>query len=333
MCAKTLQPFIIKAKYISTISGAHPGGRFLIETFNTHDGLKIRFARYTCGEKGCRGIVVLLGGRSEFIEKYKETIDELLARKFDVVTFDWRGQGLSDRMLPNRYKGYVETYDDYLMDLTRFMKRHVPDKGDIPVLMLAHSMGGHIALRYLHDHPGRIEKAVLTSPLIDIAGPTLMTQTMKVITKIAVKSGLKENYATRANDFDPSKKRFTGNRLTRDPRRFQKTMQMIADNPKVAIGGVTFGWLDATFNSIQHMLSVGYLESIRTPVTMISAGGDEIVSVAAQKKVCRRIPNCHWVMIPGALHELLIETDAVQKKIWQIFDGFISDSTAAHLSA
>jgi lysophospholipase len=305
----------------------------LIGTFDTHDGLKIRFARYTCGGKGCRGLVVLLGGRSEFIEKYKETVDELLSRKLDVVTFDWRGQGLSDRMLPNRYKGYVETYDDYLMDLAGFMKKHVPEETDLPVWMLAHSMGGHIALRYLHDHPGRIHKAVLTSPLMDIAGPAFMTQTMKVITKIAVKSGFKKKYATRANDFNSSKKRFSGNRLTRDPHRFQKTMQMIADNPKVAIGGVTFGWLDAMFNSIEHVWSDGYLESIHTPVIMISAGGDEIVSLSAQKKVCRRMPNCQLVMIPGALHELLIETDTVQKKIWQIFDGFISDASPSHLPA
>ncbi len=164
----------------------------MIGTFDTHDGLKIRYARYTCDEKVCRGIVVLLEGRSEFIEKYKETVDGLLDRKLDVFTFDWRGQGLSDRMLPNRFKGYVKTYNDYLMDLTRFMERHVSQRADLPVLMLAHSMGGHIALRYMHDHPGRVEKAVLTSPLIDIAGPALMTQSMKMIVKIAAKSGLNQ---------------------------------------------------------------------------------------------------------------------------------------------
>ena len=286
-----------------------------MKTFETHDGLKIRFDSYACGAKTCRGIVVLLGGRSEFIEKYRETVDQLLVRNLDVVTFDWRGQGLSDRLLPNRYKGYVETYEDYLKDLTCFMDRHVPQKAGRPVMMLAHSMGGHIALRYLHDHPGRVEKAVLTSPLIDIAGSVMLKQSLKMI---------KKHYATRANDFDPSKKCFAGNRLTRDPHRFQQTIQMIIDNPDVAIGGVTFGWLDATFNSIQHIMVDGYLESIATPVIMVSPGADEIVSVAAQKKICRRVPNCHLVVIPNALHELLIETDAVLEKFWEIFDEFIT---------
>jgi alpha-beta hydrolase superfamily lysophospholipase len=56
---------------------------------------------------------------------------------------------------------------------------------------------------------------------------------------------------------------------------------------------------------------------------MISSGADEIVSVAAQEKICRRVPNCHLVMIPDALHELLIETDAVLEKFWEVFDGFV----------
>ncbi len=294
-----------------------------MKTFDTHDGLKIRFDTYTCGTKTCRGVVVLLGGRSEFIEKYRETVDQLLARKLDVVTFDWRGQGLSDRLLPNRYKGYVASYEDYLKDLTCFMDRHVLQTAHRPVIILAHSMGGHIALRYLHDHPDRVERAVLTSPLIDIAGPVILTKTMKMIVKIIARSGFKKYYATRANDFDPSRKCFTGNRLTRDPHRFQQTIQMIIDNPDVALGGVTFGWLEATFNSIQHIMADGYPERITTPVKIISAGGDEIVSVAAQKKICRRLPNCDLVIIPNSLHELLIETDAVLEKFWAIFDEFV----------
>lgn len=299
------------------------GSFFQMKTFEAHDGLKIRFDTYACGAKTCRGVVVLLGGRSEFIEKYRETVDQLLLRGFDVVTFDWRGQGLSDRMLPNRHKGYVETYDDYLRDLTRFMDIYVPQKEDVSVLMLAHSMGGHIALRYLHDQPGRVAKAVLTSPLIDIAGSAILKKMLKIIAKIAVRSGFKKYYATRVNDFDPSKKHFAGNYLTRDRHRFQQMMQMIAHNPDVAIGGVTFGWLDATFNSIRHVMADGYFESITTPVLMILAGGDKIVSVTAQKKIYQRMPNCDLTVIPNALHELLIENDIVLNQFWERFDEYV----------
>ena len=115
-------------------------------------------------EKDLPRTIVCWGEGPNSLKNTRETVDQLLARKLDVVTFDWRGQGLSDRILPNRYKGYVASYEDYLKDLTNFMDRHV-SKSDRPVVMLAHSMGGHIALRYLHDNPDRVEKAVLTSPL------------------------------------------------------------------------------------------------------------------------------------------------------------------------
>ena len=293
-----------------------------MRTFQTHDALNIRYDRYTCEASTCRGTVLLLGGRTEFIEKYWETVDDLLLRGMDVATFDWRGQGLSDRLLPNRFKGYVETYDDYLKDLTYFMDEYVLQDAVRPVVVLAHSMGGHIALRYLHDKPGRVDKAVLTAPLIDIAGPALLKQPMKLVVKLMAGMGLKTHYATRAMDFDPALKRFSGNRLTRDPSRYKQTIQKMVENPDVAIGGVTFGWLDATFESIQHVMADGYCESISTPTLIISAGDDEIVSLKAQQKVSQRMPNCRLVTISGALHELMIETDSVRQMIWKLFEGF-----------
>jgi len=294
-----------------------------MKTFKAHDGCSIRYATYTSSLKSCRGTVLLLGGRSEFIEKYQETVDEILARGFNVATFDWRGQGLSDRLLPNRHKGFVETYDDYLSDLNQFMDAYVRPDAARPLVILAHSMGAHIALRYLHDNPGSVEKAVLTSPLVDITGPLLFKGLMKILTQFAVAIGFKKHYATRTMNFVPQKKAFSGNRLTRDPQRFQKTLQMISHTPDVAIGGVTFGWLDATFKSIAHVMRKGYLESITTPICIISAGADKIVSVTAQRGLCRRLPSCYLVTIPDALHELMVETDDVREKIWEVFDNFL----------
>ena len=62
----------------------------------TPDGVNLRFARWT-PPPGRKGTVVVLQGRTESIEKYFETVRDLRARGFAVATFDWRGQGLSDR--------------------------------------------------------------------------------------------------------------------------------------------------------------------------------------------------------------------------------------------
>jgi lysophospholipase len=86
----------------------------------TPDGVNLRFARWD-PPPGRRGTVVVLQGRAEYIEKYFETVRDLRARGFAVATFDWRGQGLSDRALPDRQKGYVRNFSQYATDLEAFM--------------------------------------------------------------------------------------------------------------------------------------------------------------------------------------------------------------------
>ena len=55
-----------------------------------------------------KGTILLQQGHNEFIEKYFELIEEFKQRGYSVVSFDWRGQGLSDRMINNTNKQYIE---------------------------------------------------------------------------------------------------------------------------------------------------------------------------------------------------------------------------------
>ncbi len=70
-------------------------------TLKTRDGVSLRFARWA-PPPGRKGTVCLFQGRAEYIEKYFETVRDLRSRGFAVATFDWRGQGMSDRALRNR---------------------------------------------------------------------------------------------------------------------------------------------------------------------------------------------------------------------------------------
>lgn len=287
----------------------------------TDDGHSLRYGVWYSEKEKKNGSIILLSGRREFMEKYMETIIELNEKGYDVYSLDWRGQGLSSRMLSNRHKGFIDSYDTYLEDLDRFVKYVIRRETVLPLFILAHSMGGHIALRYLHTQPEGVEKAILVSPMIDVATPLIPKCLVRLMVDMAVSAGFDDAYVMGSGDYDHRVK-FEGNRLTSDYRRFMDEKNAITLNPDLALGGITYGWLSATFESIDTLNKPGFAENITTPILIVSAGDDKIVSLSAQKLIRDRLENCSLVEITGARHEILIETDAIRASFWDAFDAF-----------
>src|SRR6185437_12354758 len=134
-------------------------------SIKTPDGVTLRYVRFA-PPPGRKGTVVLLQGRAEFIEKYFETARDLRARGFAVATFDWRGQGLSDRALGDRQKGYVRDFSQYAVDLDAIMEQVVLPDCPPPYFALGHSMGGAVAIRACHSGSRWFERVVLSAPMV-----------------------------------------------------------------------------------------------------------------------------------------------------------------------
>ena len=112
----------------------------------TPDGVSLRFARFA-PPPGRRGTVCIFPGRTEWIEKYFETARDLRNRGFAVAILDWRGQGLSDRALGDRLKGYVGSFSEFDTDLETFMRQVVLPDCPPPIFALGHSMGATVLIR------------------------------------------------------------------------------------------------------------------------------------------------------------------------------------------
>lgn len=287
----------------------------------TADEKTLRYGIWYSPQKERKGTVLLLNGRTEFMEKYSETIQELNHEGFNVYSFDWRGQGLSSRMLENRHKGFIDDYHVYLSDLHLIVTKIVKSETVHPLIIIAHSMGGHIALRFMHDHPDAVDMAVLTSPMIDIFGSSLSRGFVKFIAQIAIKTGFSHSYTFGSGDY--TEETFKGNELTSDPVRFEDAKNAITKNPNLALGGPTYGWLSATLKSTDILIQPGFAAKITTPILMVVAGRDKIVSIKAQKRICTMLPNCQLKEISDARHEILKETDAVRSIFWREFNRFI----------
>jgi lysophospholipase len=225
-------------------------------------------------------------------------------------------------MLANPQKGYVETYDDYLKDLDHFIQSIMTPNARGPYYLLAHSMGGHLGLRYLHDHGDLFKQTILTAPLIDIAMPSFLKTVLKVYVRGVVLLGLGDNYVPGAGDSNPQGNLFENNKLTSDRRRFQRTNRQLIETPGLALGGVTHQWLHATFQSIDRLLKVGFLEKIETSILMVAAGKDRVVSNKAQETINVRLPLCRLALLEKSKHEILVEADDIRGRFWKIFDDF-----------
>jgi lysophospholipase len=293
------------------------------EYFTTRDGICIRYGIWHRIAGPVRGSVVLLHGRNEFLEKYLETIGDLNRKGYDVYSFDWRGQGLSQRLLPDRLKGHIKNYACYLQDLEDFFTQIMPPQAVRPLVFLAHSMGAQIALRFLHDHSGMVERAILTAPLIDIKTGIYPRWLVKSLTWLALKTGFARAFVPEVTNRNSLKRNFEGNLLTSDPERFLVEKMAVTRNPDLALGGLTFGWLAATLTSTSFIMQTEYLQQIRTPIVIVNGGLDRVVSGRAQKVVCARMPNCRLVVIDRARHEILMETDRIRSEFWKIFDAFV----------
>ena len=304
------------------------GPRWLsIDYFTAPDGVRIRYAVARSLRTDPCAMVILLTGRAEFIEKYAGIIKEFQKKGFDVATLDWRGQGLSDRELANRHKGYVKDFDLYISDLRMLLDLDINPEG-MPVVFVAHSMGGHVALRFMREHTGVVQKAVLLSPMIDIVTGPFPRPLARLIAKIACRIGLAERYVLGGKDYLPRNIRYEDNLFTHDREKFWIHPMAVKENPDLALGDVTWGWLHAAFRSIDRLMEPVYAAGVTEPVLLVGALEDRVVDVEAQKRFADMAPGCSFVSVEQGYHELLFETEDIRERVRHHLEAFISKGKA-----
>jgi lysophospholipase len=194
-------------------------------------------------------------------------------------------------------------------------------------------MGGHVALRYMHDRPGIFSRAVLTAPMIDIWTGHYGATIARAYAAVACWIGLGTHYIPGGGKWDRATMPFDENALTRDPQRFSDEQRWLARRPELAVSGPTYGWIRATFESIDLCAESGYASGIATPTLMVSAGDERIVRNDALARFAAAMPDCRHVEIANARHEILKEVDDVRARFWAAFDDFVGPAVAPALSS
>lgn len=291
---------------------------------HSKDGTILRTAVFVAAAPG--PICLLATGRGEFIEKYVEVIGELNARGFTVVAFDWRGQGGSARLLANPLKGYVHDFADYQDDLFAVLDQVAKPLSPIPPLLLAHSMGGNVSLRALHDRPNAFRAAVVSSPMLGLATRGYPLWVVETVPNVYGALGEADSFAWGMAKQDPLHENFAHQTLTSDRRRYARYQAIIAADPSLREGGPTWGWIAAAYRSMARVNGSGYPQAITTPMLILGAGHDRLALTEVTRDFARHVPHARYVEVPGSEHEIMMETDAIRAQFWQAFDRFTARS-------
>ena len=290
--------------------------------YKTSDGVNLRIAIWN--ETSSKGTILLQSGRTEFIEKYYEVIQEFVNRGFCVALMDWRGQGLSDRVAKDIRIGHVDNFSDYDSDFEEVIRKIYQDSCPKPWIAVGHSMGGCLVASSAAKNTDLFDAIILCAPMLTLQMPNLIKKLIHVL-GFMTKIGLKEKALARPEWHEDEGWRenpFTENQVTSDPIRYERTMMIIREHEKLAIGGLTVGWVYGALKRTKEMISLGWIKKIEQPLLLLNATKDKLVNPKENKKICGQ-SNIVIVKDIESEHEILMETDLIREQAWNAIDEFL----------
>ena len=285
------------APYFDDVADGPPGGRAV--WLRTSDGVRIRGAHWPGGD---RGTVLILPGRTEYIEKYGPTAADMVRAGYHALCLDLRGQGLADRPLPDRMKGHVRAFPDYQQDLAAL--RPLLDGLPRPLFVIGHSMGGAIGLRAVIEGLP-VAAAAFSSPMWGIRFSPGLAPMATGLAAVASTLGQGSAYAPSTGpETYLMVAPFEGNTLTSDRATWDWMRRQLTLHPELALGGPTLQWLHA------GMAEVRWLHrqpAPRVPTLTLLGSHERIVNTDMVRQRMSGWREGRLVILPGAEHETLME--------------------------
>jgi lysophospholipase len=285
------------APYLAEIAEGPDGARAWWVT--SADGTRLRMGAWPAAE--ARGSILLFPGRTEYIEKYGRLARDLVAEGYTVVSFDWRGQGLADRPRHRRDMGHVTSFDEYREDVAAFRKAMEMLALPEPHHLIAHSMGGAIGLRALHDGLP-VRSAAFSAPMWGIQMTPFLKSIAGIVLGLAGPFGFGTTFAPTTGPWQPME--FADNPLTTDRNQFDYMSGQVAKHPELALGGPSVLWVKAALEETGALMK---MPSPDVPALTLVGTRESIVEVPAIEARMQNWPNGRLITVQGGLHEMLME--------------------------
>ncbi len=279
----------------------------------TEDGLRLRAGLWRAERP--LGTVLLFTGRTEYLEKYVQVADDLNAAGYDVLAVDWRGQGLSDRLLADPRPGHIADFADYQRDVVEMVIAAQELNLPQPWHMLAHSMGGTIGLAALMGGLP-VQSAAFSAPMLGIDMRGLPESAALALAWLLIRLGRGERPAPGAggNDSFVLTAPCLGNLLTGDGPRWGRLVAENASWPEIALGGATNLWVRAALLECRRLAD---LPSPELPALIGLGSAERVVSSAAIRARVANWPGARLLNLPDSRHEPMMERDPIRDAFLQ----------------
>ncbi len=168
--------------------------------FTNSRGARIAVRDWAPPECVQRGIILLVHGLGEHSGRYEQLARQLIAWGFVVRGYDHYGHGQSDGP-----RGGLDHDNRLVDDLVHILNDTITrTSGDLPLIVLGHSMGGLTAANAAARGLLKADALVLSSPALDpgLSGvqKMLLATLPRIVPNLRVDNGLKLQYLTHDED-------------------------------------------------------------------------------------------------------------------------------------
>ncbi len=135
-------------------------GKQNTEMVSSYDGVKLRLSK-DYSKVQPKAILIIAHGLSNHLGLYDNFTKDLNKDQIAVYRYDHRGHGLSEGK-----RGYVKSFFEMVDDMDVIVKKAKVENPELPVFILGHSMGGHIAALYGTKNPGEVDGYILAAGVL-----------------------------------------------------------------------------------------------------------------------------------------------------------------------
>jgi acylglycerol lipase len=249
-------------------------------------GRRIFWQSWAPDGAAARAVVVIVHGAGEHSSRYQHVAERLTTKGYAVYALDHQGHGRSEGP-----RALIDRVDRAVTDIDALVTMARGAYPELPVFMLAHSMGGTFGLQYALAHQRRLAGLILSGPLAALDGaPPPLRIVGRLLSVIAPQMGLIA---------------VDSRKVSRDP----EVVEAYRTDPLVHHGKLPARTVAELASAIDAFPD--HVGGITIPTLILYGTADALAPPRGSEMLAQRIGSTDLTVIPyeGLYHEILNEPE------------------------